>query len=191
MTDVIRKPIPKSILDESKLTLKAKSDKYPDTVATLKVSVLNNNPRITVFTGVKSEGNNGVIFAPMDGVTFYIFLETLSEVIAGPREHRLTIANHNVRDGEKKVISRTVIGKDVDGIVYLGLVAPDRAKFKFEFRISDWHQLVDASGKELPASETSAMKAKAWVNLMERLVSNVMTDQYTPYVPPTTEKKVD
>lgn len=183
-----RPPIKKTCLNERKLGLKCNPVGYPDITANLAVSVVNNNPRFTVFTNVIPEGQEKQIIlqAPMDATTFFMVLDTIKTIDRQPTETNYAFDNYNVRNGEKVIVSKTIVGKDKKGRIYLAISGGQHDPVcVFRFKLTSWHTLVDKHGKHLPEDKVSAMRAKNWATLIGNLVTTVIVKEYVPYVPPT------
>lgn len=135
------------------------------------------NPRITVFiNGPQDQAGKGVISAPMDPTTMYVLLDDILKIIDGPNgshEHMTcwTTAkndNNSAVAAEKILLSEVHYGKDDKGIVWISIQAKDQPKIRFDYRMSDWHELfIDGQ----PASEsTSSMKrARGAIKLLKEV----------------------
>lgn len=166
------KPLPKTALNEFRLSLRGPKPENGGKEATMRVSVIKNSPRIDVFTNV--EGDNGPISAPMDAFTFFALLEKLREIIDGGEDTQVKITNKTGAPGKQTVLSTTVLGKDKDGRVYISIIAQNRPKIKFLFLPTDWHHLAHKDGTPLSERELTELYAKAWCRLFEQLVPNVL-----------------
>ena len=175
-----RKPIPRTILNEYRLSLKAPiEEKLGGTKEPgLRLSVLYNNPRIDVFTGIPNDKEYGVIKAPMDPLTFFTFLERFKEIIEGENDQTFKILNYTGMPSNKTVVSTTIAGKDKDGIVWLSVIAEGRPRIKFKVLPSNYHIFKDKDGNDLDLSKVSYYTAKGWVNQFGSLVPNVMNSFY-------------
>lgn len=177
-------PPPKTALSEYKLTLTAPPAQGATKPATLRCSVVKNQPRLDVYTNVPNDKQNGNIRAAMDAMTFYALIGLLREVADGPADKSWKIDNKNFtffggqRSDAPKIVSTTVVGKDKEGRVFISVIAKDRPYIKFIFSPGDWHMLRSSDGGELSEAEVSVYYAKAYANLMENLVANVLDTNY-------------
>lgn len=185
------KPAPrkKTPLDNKKLNMSAKNQdgKY----ASLQWGLFANNPRITVYTNVESDRdtNYGKISANMDTPAFYSFLGLLAEAIAfdtenGTREYKVSIENKNFifpggKRSEKPVVqSELFIGKDKEGIVWMGVMAKDRPRIKFNFQLSDFHMLKHGTGEYYSAAEASKVAAEAYWNILSKMLAHMQVSHW-------------
>lgn len=178
-----------SILDEAKMALRGKVEGSTGQ-ATLKVSVLNNQPRVTVFTGVVGDPNKGCIIARMDGPTFATFLTTALQSLEDPEFKKFGVYNHGHPKGddgklntkELKVDSLLQMAKDPDGRYFISVTDKQVTPVKFYFEPTQYHKFVK-DGNELDKVELSKHYAKAWLSLIFKLMPMVLHSQYEPYRP--------
>lgn len=182
-------PFPRNSLNEYKLRLSAPQVEGATRRPTLAVNVIKNNPRIQVRTEVESDNNKGVVNAPMDGPTFYAFLEVLKLAIdAEPNTAwKIDNKNHTWTNGERSrdpvVISTTLIGKDGEGRVFIGLKAKNITPVKFIFAPSFYHNIAYKDGSAISEAEISVLYAKGYVKMLENLVANTLDTHYVPPEP--------
>lgn len=186
------KPAPrkKNPLDNKKLHMSAKNQdgKY----ASLQWGLFANNPRITVYTNVESDRdtNYGKISANMDTPAFYAFLGLLQEAIQfvpgtnGREEFKASIENKNFifpggKRSEKPVVqSELFVGKDKDGVVWMGVMAKDRPRIKFNFQLSDFHMLKHGTGETYSAAEASKVAAEAYWNILTEMLAHMQVSHW-------------
>lgn len=171
-------PIPKSALNEYKLRLIGPIQEGARRPPTLSVSVIKNQPRLSVATNIPNDQNSGWINAPMDALTFMAFLAELEKVINGPSGEKLEIVNKTGRPGDTRIMSYTLVGKDNEGRVFISVTAPDRPKIKFTFLPTEYHTIIHKDGTPYSEAELSVAFAKAWHSLMVNLVPNVLNTYY-------------
>lgn len=179
-----------SILDEAKLALRSKVEGSTGT-AMLKVSILNNQPRVTVFTGVAGDPNKGCIIARMDGPAFATFLTTALDLIETEDFKKFGVYNKShPKDGEGKqntkefkVDSLLQIAKDADGRLFISVTDKQITPVKFYFEPTNYHNFVYNGGESTPA-EISKFYAKGWIKLIFKLFPMVMESQFEPYKKP-------
>lgn len=182
------KVYPKNALNNEKLTMWAPSPNAPGRSARLEYSLLENCPRITIFTGDPSENskenNFGKIFGAMDPQSFYIFMSLLEQAANAKEEFKTKIENKGYtffggkRSETPVVLSETIVGRDKDGIVWMSVVAPNRPRIKFPFTISEYHNIVRGDGSQPTAPEISSMVAKATVKILQSIYPLVMAKEY-------------
>lgn len=177
-----RAPRKKHYMDDAKLRLSAEPVSGSQKRPSLTVTVINNNPRIDVYTNLEGDKANGVIHAKMDAPTFFIFLQQLEALLDDVPKTQYFIKNKRPGEnrGEQVVESTTVIGKDEEGKAYISIIAADgdRPKIKFYFGVSYFHQLSAGNGRKLTDAEVSVIAARAWVRMMGTIIGNVLTDNY-------------
>lgn len=178
-------PRPKNALDDYKLRLVGDKLAGATKRSMLAVSVIGNNPRINVFTNVENDKDNGIIRAAMDTPTFYILLDRLEHALTADPGFRDYIENKKPpRDRTQRGLeleSKTIVGKDKDGLVYMSVLSADesRPRAKFVFKTSYHHDLINGStGQRYSDAEMSVIVARAFLNMMKRLVSNVIDTHY-------------
>lgn len=177
-------PLPKTALHEYKLRLSGPQDEGQRRPPTFQVQVTKNNPRITVYTNVEGDKDNGKIAAPMDGVTMFAVLGELERMLTAEPGTQAKVDNLVGPPGKQRIISHTVFGKDKEGRMWIGVIAEGRPKVKFTFKPSDWHHIAHGDGTPYNEAEISIMYCRGWVKLMMELIANVMD---TFYVEPDTQ----
>jgi hypothetical protein len=121
----------------------------------------------------------------MSPEVFLILMGKLEKIISSPAGTRDLMKNFTVPkvpEGSNERPDRSVrihlsdtwIGKDDNGIIWISVVAENRPKIKFEFRISDFHKLFHGNGTALTEAEASELQARAWV----RGVTMAMQSQF-------------
>lgn len=177
----------KIALDESKLKLQGPQIDGGKGRASLAVGLHNNQPRIDVYTNDPndSKNDNGRIRAAFDTPTFFVFLENLREVIESPGKTLRAIQNrgYSFRGGKRseqpETLSTAICGKEDDGRIYIEIVAERRPRVKFYFLPSNWHFLMDQTGNKLEEAQVTKLYAKAWLNIMQRLIPHLLVTEYT------------
>lgn len=175
-------------LDNEKLRLRTKNSQGK--FANAHVSVVRNNPRITVFTGepelITEENKYGIIVCPMGVVDFEIFIDTLRRVIASRDTQEFKFGCKTVdRNSDDKIVSIIEysvihVGRDNNGI-YLKFSTPTYDGIRFDFEMSDFHYIVKPDGTSLSKSESSQIVASSWMKAIDKLVSQVIATNYYEY----------
>jgi len=154
---------------------------------TLTVAVVDNQPRFTVYTNVEGDKQNGKIEGNMDAYTFGAVMETIRRIARGEIKDAIAIPNlgyffdplSKKRSETPGVKSKTVVGRDEQGRVFLGLSAKGRPFAKFIFGPGEFHQgLAGPDGKPLPASVVSELYAMSFANIIEGLVKAVLVTEH-------------
>lgn len=154
-------------------------------VPKLAFSVFNGNPSMTVFPNDPADEQNGKpIKGKMDGIIFSTMIATaLSVVDSEPG----TTKRVELRDGPPNKTfpgSTVIIGRDEEGVVFMGLAAKGRPNKKFELMPSAYLQLQDAQGNPLSRGEVSQYYARGYFNMIRYLVEREVYDTYEPYTGP-------
>jgi hypothetical protein len=137
-------------------------------------TIRDGAPRITVYTNSPEDASNsfGIISAPMNPETFFIFLDLFEKIALGPNGQKNKIdclSGFNLQtktfdaNGEKTLQSEVWFGKDDSGIVWVSVVAPNRPKIKFEYRLSDFHKVTKGDGNSFTDAELSVLQAIATI----------------------------
>ena len=154
--------------------------------AALVWSSYRGNPRISVFTRVTNDTNKGIIQAPMSPEVFMILMDSLETAIRADNGFKTCLKNFTTPKAPEGSTERpdptvrihlsdTYVGKDENGILWISVIAENRPKIKFEFRISDFHKLIHGNGTPFTDAEASALQARAWI----KGVSAAMATQFS------------
>lgn len=180
-----RPQIPKNAMDNSKLGLRAPN--RINKMASLSWRMLNNNPRITVYTNDPDDTvDYGKISSHLDLPTFYMFLELVQQAIDTPLgekywnklENKKYTFPGGKRSEHPEVTDSLVVGKDEDGLIWICVDAPRRPKIKFPFMQPDFHALVHRDGSPFTQAEASKIAAQAWVKMLSHIAVAVNVQQY-------------
>lgn len=191
-------PRKKIALDNRKLSLSAKCPSAPGKYSTLIWSLVNNNPRVTVYTNDPADAtpknDNGRISANMDAPNFFALLELLEQVSNAEGPTRMKIENKNFifpggkRSEKPVVVSELVVGKDDNGIIWISVLAYDkeRPKIKFQFLPNEFHNYIERSGEPFNPANLSKLYVKGYINLMRGIMTNLLVSEYVE--PPKKEE---
>ncbi len=183
-------PYIETLLDDRKLRLSAPPVGGRGRRPALFVTVVGGNPRINVYTEVDTDKNGGKIVAKKDALAFFQLLETLQHIIATPEESRWIMVNKLPVEREEgggggarrepEIDTKTVVGRDKDGVIYISVLSGDneRPKIIFQFGNQYYHQLArrDAPDVKLENRVISELAARAWVRLMRAATANILVD---------------
>lgn len=141
-------------------------------------SSYRGNPRISVFTGVQGDTGKGVINAPMNPETFDILMSKIIEMAKDPKEDRMKIecltslkGADGQRSQERVKLSDVIFGRDANGLMWLSVVAENRPKIKFEFRVSDFHKLYGKDGNAFTEADASSLQAIAAASAVQKAMA--------------------
>lgn len=190
-------PRVKNAFDITKLKLTGKGADG-QSKATLMLTMDKNMPRFVVWTGNAAERedrnkNYGKIIAALDPVVIAAFWGILDEIIEKPGKNKLAIQNkgHKFFGGQRserpEVLNTLIVGKDDDGVIWMMVSEKGRDQIRFEFRLPEYHVMMNGDGSPIAADFECRMVAKGWRELMSRLQVIMMADNYVE--PPPFEKK--
>ncbi len=174
----------KNFVDINKFTMMTDSP-IEGKKARLILSFRDANPRFTVYTG--ASGKDGIISFPMDIVTFSSAMSFLKHIAIGQKDYYMTIASltnvyeDNKMTNEKRLVSSLVIGKNKEGIIYMGLLTEYKPKIIFQFKSSPYHIFKDNQGNILNDEEVSKNLAIGTADVLLGLASQVLTRSTQEY----------
>jgi len=158
------------------------------------------NPRISVYTNDPADTvGKGIIPAPMNPETFFLFLSQLEQVCDMPNGTKFKLENQTSNKDEsgvsKKIhLSDLYFGKDNEGVIWLSLQAPGRPKIKFSYAMSDYHMLCDGEGRPLGKAVVSQLLCKSCVQSLRNIYSGLTAgfrENKTPYTPAATTQQTN
>ena len=183
-------PRVKNAFDISKLRLTAPAPGGgPRDKATLQLTLVKNMPRFLIWTNDPSEKDDknkgyGKITANLDPVALTAYWEVVRMVIANDGPCKYAVANKGYKYFGKErsetpvELNHLIVGKNEDGMIWTMVSEKGRPKITFEFRMPEWHVLMDGSGAPLPPAVESKIVAEGWVNLMASLMHVMIADNY-------------
>lgn len=160
---------------------------------TVAIGVYDNQPRFTVYTNSKSMMKNDralPIEANMDTFTFGSVMAAIRQAATDKDFKGLTISNKGYfygpegRSDKPGVKSTTYVGRTPDGEVFLGFSTKrlnDNKPILFIFRPTIYHGWAWKGGDVLTDSEVSELYALSYVDMMTKLVVNVLHDEFISY----------
>lgn len=190
-----RPPREKNGLDNRKLALSTPTPGAQGKFARLDWSIVNANPRVTVYTNDPNDpGEGGRIAGAFDIVGFITWIEKFNWVISdAPNGYKDKVSLKNFRyfgPGKKserpEVISELWFGKDEQGVCWISLLDAlkrERPKIKFEFANNDWYEWHHGDGTPYSKGEISAAFARGYTKLLPLMMSHMATVDYTPPEP--------
>lgn len=175
---------PSNVLDNGKLTLSAPKLANGEFPPKFKVGTFNNNPQFTVFTGVTSAKRGGVIGAGMNPSTFFTALRLIERMVAEPTPQETVtyeIENHAGRGAEKAIKSRTIIGKDPEGVVFISILDADDSMPKVRFNFdADFYHKINING--MSKGEISCISALGFVDTWRAIIGPHLVQSYEKVV---------
>lgn len=175
---------PSNVLDNGKLTLSAPKLANGEFPPKFKVGTYNNNPQYTVFSGVTSAKRGGVISAGMDPITFYTSLRLIERMIDEPTPQETVtyeIENHAGRGAEKAIKSRTIIGKDPEGVVFISILDVDDSMPKVRFNFdADFYHKINVNG--MTKGQISCISAQGFVDAWRSILGPHLVQSYEKVV---------
>lgn len=179
MSEVPAQPI--RILDFEKMQMWTPTPGAPGKRAKLGFGIRDGNPRITVFTNdPKDTVSKGIIYAAMNPETFFAFLQMFEKVARSSEETKMKIDCFGLRYENDKptkdriLLSELYFGRTAEGIVWLSVVAENRPKIKFDFKISDFHGIFNGAGNQISEAEASQLEALAKIGLLRTVYGNMI-----------------
>lgn len=177
-----------SILNDKKYKL---FGKRTDTgAAALSFDVYRGNVSITVFTNDPQDPEKKPIRCALGAL---IGFKSLVSMI-----HKATKADPGfsqqlelLTGPPNKVFVDTsvVVGRDNDGVVYIGVRKKGRPSKKFNLMPDTYYNVIDGSGNVLPTNEVSAIWARGYIDAIDAIVSNLVQSTYAPYDPSQNQKR--
>lgn len=177
-------PRQKNAMDEFKLRLSCPPVNGAPKPGSFAVSLVNNNPRIDVYTNVPNDKQNGNIRAAMDMPVFYMLLQAMEDSIALEDSQVLKIQNLNYtffegkRSDAPKLVSTTCVGRDKEGCLFIAVVAKDRPYLKFNMLPSNFHVMIGVDGNPLDKRQASNYFMRGYRKMMENMMAAVAVKEY-------------
>jgi hypothetical protein len=179
-------PRAKNPMDNTKLSLRAPNSKGK--MASLQWNMVNNNPRIIVYTNDPDDQNTdyGKIQSHLDLPMMYAVIELIERCVNLPAGEKATYFVDNKkyswaggkRSDTPTVTDSIVIGRDEDGTTWISLNAPRRPKIKFPFVPPEFHHFRKADGSSFSQGEASEIMAKTYVRMLSQVVAAVNVKEY-------------
>lgn len=196
MADFRPAPRPKNALDSRKLNLTAPCPTAPGKTSAFTVGVFTQEKfgepfvRFTVFTrDPEDQGERngyGKIQADLEPDHWYAFLEKLERVARGPigteDKYKWEVKGITFFGGKRsdtpQVKAEIHFGKDADGMVWIGLMLPNRPRIQFKFGVSDFYNLVHKTGEQVSEAECSELFALGWIRRTRDMIPPFLNSLY-------------
>lgn len=178
----------KNALDNRKLKLSAKNQEGG--YAGLVWGLINNNPRITVYTGIESDREKGGIQGAFNTIGFYMFLELLKEAAEfkpseGKPEYRreVELLRPNFPRGGGRpdgvvTASKAFVGQNKDGLVWISITAHNRPMVQFIITHDEYHKYKFETGENYSPSDASKLAAKAYYNVLSKIYAHLQVTEF-------------
>lgn len=152
--------------------------------AKLATCIRDGYPRLTVFTNHPDDKvAAGAINAAVDPATFMMFLQQLEKAALANEEYRFHIECDTTRmaaDKREKFHATTIVGgQDKEGTVWVSVVAQDRPKIRFDFKMNDFHRIM-VNGVPMTAPEASKGSALSYVLTCRQIFPALFMDVAPP-----------
>lgn len=189
-------PHPPTALNNPKLNLATPCPGAQGKTSVLKWRLVQNNPRIEVWTNDPQDQDkqNGKLGANLDMPNFRSLLIFLRQAIAFRPTETETHFSRAIdcvgytffggqRSQEPKVLSTVKVGKDKEGVVWIGVFADNRPRIPFPFVPGNWHVYRKGDGSPLTKAETSMVYAEAYAEMLGQMSSHIASENYVPPPP--------
>lgn len=179
-------PKPKMIFDERKLNLTAPPIQKGGRPASLAINLYRNNVQLTVFPNADNGSGVNIISGGSDLHTFRVICQAI-RFLADPNtppdqfeiDNNVEIPKEERTDPKvrMRVKTRTRVGKNDDGILYIAVIDNNQnaPKVQFKFGLSYWHKIRRRSG-DMDQAQLSAWCAIEWANMAVALVENTLAN---------------
>lgn len=179
----------KVFLTHNKLAMSAPKlpgGKWPPS---FKVQTYNNNIQFTIFAAIDGIKGGGIINAGMDPHTAWTVFQLIDELSVTPAAAEniiYEIENHAGRGKDKAMKTKTIVGKDPEGVMFISIVDvdPSLPKVKFDFNVDYYHKISRVGGAgPISKAEVSCLAARAWTSLFRNILGTHMVTEYTEVAP--------
>lgn len=169
-----------SLLDDKKMALYGTKKEGARGAPKLSFSVFKGNPAIIVFPNDPNDSESKPIRAAMDMINWGLFTQYLR--YAGVVQEAFEVRLKNFRGPPNKLFtdSLTIIGRDSEGMVYIGIHKEGRPAKRFNVLPSSYMQLVDRDGNEVDKATVSQHMAVGLANQLDHHISHFMQQSYEP-----------
>lgn len=166
----------------SPLTLRKSGDEFKG--AGLTWSIRKGFPRITVYTGGnildkdKKLDYSKIIIAPFDYTTMIMFLDYFKNVIESKEEIKYKVNCYNNKFVDNKrtddiiIQASVIIGKDLEGIVYISVVEENKKSIKFELiPEGKWHKFFNGNNEEIVDKKDLSLRySRTYYDLLKSIL---------------------
>lgn len=175
----------KNSLDEKKLTLEGTLVQGATRPPTWSMAMISNQLRVTCYSNMPNDKDNGRISARMSAIAAYAFFEALKHVLATDEKINIPFECRTVRQGgdwKNPVLDSILhVGRNAEGVVYFGIVAADSSRPRLNFPLlpTNFHAFIDSATKApLGAKLSSEFWAKGYLCLMQNMAANCLNTNF-------------
>ena len=172
-----------SILKSKKFALYGVYNPEAKGVPKLFFDVYNGNPSINVFPNDPSDSERKPISGKMDPYAWGAFIAACKKIIAGPNGESIYMSNRSGPPKSTFVDSKTVVGKDSDGVIYLSVIKEGRAQKKFKILPAQYHGFVTKDGTAVSDGDASFLFATGFIDTLNSFMIDEMANTYVPPQP--------
>lgn len=171
------KPI---VLDDKKFALYGQASEGGKGPPKLSFSVFRGNPAIIVFPNDPNDSESKPIRAAMDLFSWGSFVSAVQNAITSEPGTQYRIANKKGPPQKVFVETTTVIGKDDEGVIYISVLAKDRAKKRFDIMPNRYTELLSADGNPMDRGQASQIFAAGFIDVLNNTVQHYCRERYEP-----------
>lgn len=175
----------KNALDEKKLTLEGTLVQGATRPPTWSMAMISNQLRVTCYSNVPNDKDNGRISARMSAIAAFSFFEALRKVLATEEKCNYPFECRTVRQGgdwRNPVLDSTIhVGRNGEGVIYFGIVAADSSRPRLNFPLlpTNFHAFIDSNTKQVLGEKLSSeFWAGGYLRLMENLAASVLDSNF-------------
>lgn len=169
-----------TIVDITALQLKARAVEGSNRPAAMKISTWQNKVSISVFTGVDSLPNKGVIGINLHPYEFFSVLQHLEELTKLPYNEgeRITrkMVVFNKAGKDKEPIGEVAVGRTKEGIYYICIISTNNSLPKISFKLTP--PLNTLWEGDMTDEYKSRVHTLAFVNWWRLCMSKQLSDTY-------------
>lgn len=172
-------PLPKTAYNEFKLRINGSAPlegaQYPPSLG---ISMVANQPRFEIFTGIKQDGKNLILRAKMDTDNYFAVLAALRELIAGENDTMVRVANLQGPPHSLFKDSTLVFGKSPEGVIFVSVMKKNAPNIMIKLLPSKYHNWSERDGQAMSEDRVSRFYAMGWVRRNELLMANVLDTHF-------------
>lgn len=158
--------------------------------AALSFDVFRGNISITVFTNDPQDPEKKPIrcaIGPLIG--FKSLVSMVHEATQAAPGYSKQLELLTGPPNKTFVDTSIVVGRDNDGIVYIGVRKKGRPSKKFDLTTDVYYNLIDGQGNPLSPGDTSAIWARGFIDAIDSIVSAQAVETYASYDPAQNQKR--
>lgn len=180
MATQFKSPYRDNITTDKVLNLSAKNEQGKRANWTIRYA--GNKVRLTVWTGIDGDVDNGSINAVIDVNHFMQFLALFEEVIHSQEKGAKVMTIRALgREGWKKPpIDKGDLycGRNGEGVIFLSYVVPNRPKIMFPLQEDAFFMFKNKDGNPLSKQEASNIVAKGYLQTVRDIIIALTATEY-------------